>query len=440
LEWRDNSTNNNQKKITMTTIIPQIFAVAEKSILEKFLRYVVIDTQSKEDSVTYPSTPNQWNLIRLLETELKNIGVPKVTVDEYGYVMAEIPSNLPPSKKIPAIGFIAHIDTSPEVSGSDVKPQVIPNYQGGDITLPGDTSVKITMEHNPALTNNIGKTIITSDGTTLLGADNKAGVAVIMALAELLIQHPEILHGDIKIAFTPDEEVGAGTKYFDIKKFGAQFAYTIDGENAAELNKETFSANTAIVTVDGINTHPGTAKNLMINSIRVMAEIIARLPKDMAPETTEHYEPYMHPYVLDGGVAKTSLKLLFRDFKTSGLDDLKIRLKKILDEVNVLYPKAKIDLQIHEAYRNMLEALEKDRRVVDYLWEATLRTGLNPVWRPIRGGTDGSQLSAKGLPTPNIFCGSTGHHSKAEWVSLWEMRQALEVVLNLISIWIEKAN
>lgn len=408
----------------------------EEALLEKFLRYVVIDTQAKEDSETYPSTQKQWDLIKLLEQELKALNV-AVTVDQYGYVMATIPSNV--TSEVPPIGFIAHMDTSPESSGANVKPQIIRNYQGQDIVLSGNPAMIITTAQNQALLNNIGKTIITSDGTTLLGADNKAGVAVIMLLAEILTKHPEIPHGEIKIAFTPDEEVGAGTKYFDLQKFGAYCAYTIDGENAAELNKETFSANLALVTVTGFNTHPGKAKNIMLNAIRVITDIIARMPKDMAPETTEKYEPYMHPYVLEGGVSKASIKILFRDFNTPGLDALKTRLEKIIAEVQALYPQAKIGLEIKEQYRNMVEYFTKDPRVVDYLWDAAERAGLKPFWEPVRGGTDGSQLSAKGLPTPNIFSGSFGHHGVTEWASLWEMGKALETALNLAQIWAEKS-
>lgn len=408
----------------------------EKIILDKFLRYIAIDTQSKEDSPTYPSTQKQWDLIKLLEQELKTLNI-AVTVDQYGYVIATIPSNV--TTKVPTIGFIAHVDTSPDVSGANVKPQIINNYQGNDIVLPGDNSVVIRIDQNPNLKNNIGKTIVTTDGTTLLGADDKAGIAIIMALAEILIQHPEIPHGEIKIAFTPDEEVGAGTKFFDVQKFGAQFAYTIDGENAAELNKETFSADAAVVTVHGINTHPGKAKNVMVNSVRVAADIITRFPKDMLPETTEKYEPYMHPHVIEGGVEKTTIKILFRDFKTSGLSELKKRLEEILAEVRQLHPKAKIELKVNEYYRNMLEHLEKDPRVIDYLWEATEKAELKPFWEPIRGGTDGAQLAIKGLPTPNIFTGSFGHHGKTEWASVWEMAKALETALNLVQVWVEKS-
>lgn len=413
------------------------------TVLDKLLRYVVIDTQSVEDASTYPSTEKQWDLLNLLVRELKDLGVPGVAIDKYGYVTATIPGNLPSSDKaygkVPPIGFIAHVDTSPEVSGANVKPQVIKDYRGGDITLSGDPSVVIRTSENPQLAANVGKTIVTTDGTTLLGADDKAGLAIIMTAVQTLMKDGNIPHGDVKIAFTPDEEVGAGTKFFDIKNFGAAFAYTVDGDTTAELNKETFSANTAIVTAYGRDIHPGSAKNIMVNSIRVISDVIARLPKDVAPETTEGYEPYIHPYVLEGGVAKSSIKILFRDFKTEGLDVLKRRLEKILEEVRSLHPKATIELKIIESYRNMREGVEKDTRVIDYLWEATERSGLQPKWVPIRGGTDGSRLTADGLPTPNIFTGGANYHSRTEWVSLYGMEKSVETVLNLIQIWVEKS-
>jgi tripeptide aminopeptidase len=414
-----------------------------ETVLDKLLRYVVIDTQSVEDSTTYPSTEKQWNLLNLLVKELKDLGVPDVRIDKYGYVTATIPSNLAQSDKafhkVPPIGFIAHVDTSPEVSGANVKPQVIKDYQGGDIVLPGDQSVVIRVSENPHLADNIGKTLVTTDGTTLLGADDKAGLAIIMTAVQTLMRNGRITHGDIRIAFTPDEEVGTGTKFFDLQEFGAKFAYTVDGDVTGELNKETFSANTAIVTVHGRNIHPGTAKNIMVNSIRVISDIIARLPKDMAPETTEGYEPYIHPYVLEGGVGKSSVKILFRDFKTEGLDVLKERLEKILAEVQPMHPKAKIELKIVESYRNMREGVERDPRVLDYLWEATERSGLKPKWVPIRGGTDGSRLTVAGLPTPNIFTGGANYHSRTEWVSVYGMEKSVETVLNLIQIWVEKS-
>jgi tripeptide aminopeptidase len=407
------------------------------TVLEKFLRYVVIDTQSKEDSDAYPSTAKQFDLLNLLAKELKELGVPEVSIDEHGYVMASIPATV--STKTPPIGFIAHVDTSPEVSGANVKPQVIEEYKGGDISLSGDPNIIIRESENPSLKMAIGRTIVTSDGTTLLGADDKAGVAIIMTAVQQLLGDPKIPHGEIKIAFTPDEEVGAGTKFFNIKKFGAQFAYTIDGDTPGELNKETFSANSCIVTVHGRDIHPGSAKNIMVNSVRVISEIIARLPKQMAPETTEGYEPYIHPYVLEGGVGKSTIKILFRDFKTEGLEDLKRIVENVIVEVRTLYPKAKIEMQIIEQYRNMREGLSKDRRVVDYLFEAAKRSGLTPEWTPIRGGTDGSRLTESGLPTPNIFTGGANYHSRTEWVNVWGMEKAVETVLNLAQIWVEKS-
>jgi tripeptide aminopeptidase len=407
------------------------------NVLDKFLRYVAIDTQSKEDSESYPSTAKQFDLLNLLLKELKELGIPQASIDEHGYVIATIPSNV--SKTIPALGFIAHVDTSPEVSGANVKPQIINDYKGGDIVLPGDSDMIIRESENPALKSAIGKMIVTSDGTTLLGADDKAGIAIIMTAVQQLIGNKSIPHGEIKIGFTPDEEVGAGTKFFDIKKFGAQFAYTVDGDTTGELNKETFSANSCVITVYGRDIHPGSAKNIMVNSVRVISDIIARLPKQMAPETTEGYEPYIHPYVLEGGVGKSSIKILFRDFKTSGLDELKKIVEKTVAEVQILYPKAKIEIEVKEQYRNMREGLEKDTRVIDYLFEATKRAGLNPEWTPIRGGTDGSRLTENGLLTPNIFTGGANYHSRTEWVNVWGMEKSIETVLNLIQIWVEKS-
>jgi len=406
-----------------------------ENVLDKFLRYVIIDTQSKEDSESYPSTAKQFDLLNLLVKELKDLRVPKVSIDEYGYVMATIPANV--QKSVPAIGFIAHVDTSPEVSGANVKPHVITMYNGGDIVLSGDPTAVIRESENPALKIAHGKTIVTSDGTTLLGADDKAGLAIIMTAIQSLMDNPNIFHGDIKIGFTPDEEVGAGTKFFDIKKFGARFAYTIDGDTPGELNKETFSANSCLITVYGRDIHPGSAKNIMVNSVRVISDIIARLPKNTAPETTEGYEPYIHPYVLEGGVGKSIIKILFRDFKTEGLDILKKTIEEIVAEVQQMHPKAKIEMQISEQYRNMREELEKDTRVIDYLFEATKRSGLQPEWTPIRGGTDGSRLTENGLPTPNIFTGGANYHSRTEWVNVWGMEKAVETILNLIQIWVD---
>jgi tripeptide aminopeptidase len=406
-----------------------------ETVLDKFLRYVVIDTQSVEDSESYPSTAKQFDLLNLLAKELKDLGVPTVSIDEFGYVIATIPANV--QKNVPVLGFIAHVDTSPEVSGANVKPQIITNYNGGDIVLSGDPAVIIRESENPTLKTALGKMVVTSDGTTLLGADDKAGVAIIMTAVQSLINSPSMKHGEIKIGFTPDEEVGAGTKFFDIKKFDAQFAYTLDGDTTGELNKETFSANSCLITVHGRDIHPGSAKDIMVNSVRVISDIIARLPKDIAPETTEGYEPYIHPYVLEGGVGKSTVKILFRNFKTAGLDDLKKIVEKTVAEVQSMYPKSKIEIQVTEQYRNMREELEKDTRVIDYLFEATERSGLKPEWKPIRGGTDGSRLTENGLPTPNIFTGGANYHSRTEWVNVWGMEKAVEAMLNVIQIWVE---
>lgn len=412
-----------------------------ETVLDKLLRYVVIDTQSQEESETYPSTAKQFDLLKILVTECKQLGLSNVAMDHHGYVTALLPGNLKTGDKargtVPCIGFIAHVDTSPSTTGANVKPQVIKNYQGGDIALPGDPSVVLKDSENPELRNNIGKTIVTTDGTTLLGADDKAGIAIILTAIQHLVHNPSIPHGDIKIAFTPDEEIGAGTKYFDVKEFGAQFAYTVDGDTPGELNKETFSANTAVITVHGRNIHPGTAKGIMVNSIRAMADIITRMPKDTAPETTEGYEPYIHPHHLEGEEAKTTLKILLRDFRTEGLDILKQRLETIINEVRPLHPKASIELTIIESYRNMREGVERDPRVLDCLWEATKRAGLKPQWIPIRGGTDGSRLTSVGLPTPNIFTGGQNYHGKTEWVSVWGMEKSVETVVNLVQVWVE---
>lgn len=410
--------------------------------LDKFLRYAKIDTQSKEDSDQFPSTKKQFDLANLLVKELKEMGLKNAWVDSNCYVTASIPSNLPkdfPGRgKVPAVGFIAHMDTSPEVSGANVKPQIVENYEGGDISLPGDPNFAIRVSENKNLLKCIGHKIVTSDGTTLLGADNKAGVAAIMTAVQTLLNDPDILHGDIKIAFTPDEEIGKGTEKFDLEKFGAKAAYTVDGELPGELNKETFSANSAHVTVLGRDIHPGAAKDIMINSIRATADIISRLPRDMAPETTEGYEPYIHPYTLEASVAKSTLKILFRDFETSGLDDQKKLLEKIIEEVRPLHPKAEIKLEIIEMYRNMREKCDENPLVLECLWEAADRAGAHPYWEPVRGGTDGSKLTEMGLPTPNIFTGGQNFHSRTEWLSVDGMNLAVDTIIELAKIWVEK--
>jgi tripeptide aminopeptidase len=415
----------------------------KETALDRFIRYAKIDTQSNDESQTYPSTTKQYDLLNLLVQELKDIGMKDAEIDQHGYVMATVPGNLAKTDrafgKVPVIGFIAHVDTSPSTSGANVKPQIIESYKGGDVVLPGDNSIVLRVSENPELVQNIGKTIVTTDGTTLLGADDKAGVAIIMTAAQTLINNPSIPHGDIRIAFTPDEEIGAGTKYFDIKKFGAQFAYTVDGDTPGELNKETFSADLATITVHGRNIHPGSAKNIMVNSIRAMADIITRMPKDnTCPETTEGYEPYIHPHHLVGEEAKSTLKILLRDFETPGLDVLKKKLEAIIAEVQSLHPKTRIELTILNQYRNMRDYMGSDSRVLDCMFEATKRSGLEPRWLPIRGGTDGSRLTEKGLPTPNIFTGGQNYHGKTEWLSVYGMEKSVETVVNIAQVWVEK--
>ncbi len=412
--------------------------------LDRFVRYAKIDTQSKEDSETYPSTAKQFDLLNLLVQELRSLGLADVDIDGHGYVMATVPSTLPKTHrahgKVPVIGFVAHVDTSPSASGENVRPQIIRAYPGGDIVLPANPAVVIRAEENPELARNIGKTIVTSDGTTLLGADDKAGIAIIMTAVQTLLGNPALLHGDIRIGFTPDEEVGNGTKFFDLQKFGAVAAYTVDGDTPGELNKETFSANSATITVHGRNIHPGTAKGIMVNSLRALADIIVRLPNDMAPETTEGYEPYIHPHRCEGEEAMSTLKLLLRDFETSGLKVQEEILRRIIADVQPLHPKARIELEIRESYRNMRDGLEKDPRVTDCLWEATRRAGLTPRWVPIRGGTDGSRLTEKGLPTPNIFTGGQNYHGLTEWLSVEAMENAVSTVVNLAQIWVEHSH
>lgn len=411
-----------------------------ETALSRFLRYVRIDTQSRDDAEEYPSTAKQFDLLKLLLGELQEMGLRDAAIDQYGYVMATVPANLPSNhpayRKVPRIGFIAHVDTSPSASGKDVQPQVL-TYGGGDIVLAGDKSIVIRASENPELAKNVGKVIVTSDGTTLLGADDKAGVAIIMTMVQTLMSSPELLHGDIRIGFTPDEEVGNGTKFFDIKKFGAEFAYTVDGDTPGELNKETFSADAATITVIGRNIHPGSAKNIMVNSLRTMADIIIRLPREMAPETTEGYEPYIHPHIMQGEEAKSTLKLLLRDFNTDGLKKQAEMLRSIIKEVQPLHPKATIELAISESYRNMRYWLDKDTRVLDAMWEATKRAGLEPTWVPIRGGTDGSRLTEHGLPCPNIFTGGQNYHGPTEWLSVEGMDASVRTAVHLVQVWPE---
>jgi len=408
------------------------------SCVERFLEYVKYDTQSTEDSDTFPSTPGQFVLLQRLHDDLKALGLDEVSLDTNGYVFATVPATTA-KQNVPVIGFLAHVDTSPEMSGKDVKAIIHENYQGQDLVLPDDPSAVISFAGNPHLAGQTGNDIITASGTTLLGADNKAGVAEIMAAVEYLLTHPEISHGPIRIGFTPDEEVGNGTAHFDVKKFGAHCAYTMDGETLGELQVETFSADSITATFHGFNTHPGFAKGNMINAIKVAANFIGRLPKDgLSPETTEGYEGFVHPYMMDAGVESTSVKLLVRDFTTSKLEEMEKLVEKLALEAIEVYPGSSVEVHVEESYRNMKEVLDDHPDVVENACEAFRRAGLEPRIEPIRGGTDGSRLSFMGLPTPNIFAGEHNFHSRYEWISTSDMHKAVEVIIELCQVWEEQ--
>ena len=406
--------------------------------VERFLEYVKFDTQSREDPDTFPSTPGQIVLLQRLYDELKALGLSDVTLDPHGYVFATVPAtSLKPD--VPVIGFLAHVDTSPEMSGQGVKAIIHENYNGQDLVLPDDPSAVIAFEGNPHLAGQIGNDIITASGTTLLGADNKAGVAEIMSAVEYLLSHPEISHGPVRIGFTPDEEVGNGTAYFDVEQFGAYCAYTVDGETLGELQVETFSADSITVTFHGFNTHPGFAKGKMVNAIKVAAGFITRLPvESLSPETTGGYEGFVHPYVMDAGVETTTVKLLVRDFETSKLLDMERLVKRLATEAVADYPGSSVEVNVEESYRNMKEVLDHHPDVVENACEAFRRAGLEPRIEPIRGGTDGSRLSFMGLPTPNIFAGEHNFHSRYEWISTSDMHKAVEVIIELCQVWEER--
>jgi tripeptide aminopeptidase len=409
-------------------------------VLERFLRYARIDTQSAEDVAAVPSTRKQLDLARLLARELKALGVPRVRLDARGYVMAALPGNLPRSHpahgRVARVGLVAHLDTSPAASGAGVRPQVL-TYRGGDLVLPGDREVVIRAAENPALAAEVGRRIVTTDGTTLLGADDKAGIAVIMALAEELRRPGAPLHGPVRIAFTPDEEVGKGTSHFDLRRFDAEVAYTLDGDGTGELNRETFSADGAVITVHGRSIHPGQAKGVMVNALKALADVVVRLPRELSPEATEGHQPFIHPHGASGEEGRATLKLLLRDFETEGLARQRALLERILEEVRSLHPGARLDLAVTESYRNMKAGLEREPRVTAALEEATRRAGVEPRWAPIRGGTDGSRLTAMGLPTPNLFAGGHNFHGPTEWLSVHGLEASLATARHLLQVWVE---
>ena len=407
------------------------------SVLDRFLRYVSFDTQSSETSTTYPSTPGQLVLLRALVDELQALGVRDAAMDVHGYVMATIPATTTKTT-VPVIGFVAHVDTSPEMSGAGVRPIVHRAYDGRDLVLPDDPTAVLRVADTPYLGECLGHDIVTASGTTLLGADNKSGVAEIMTAAAYLMAHPEIPHGTIRLAFTPDEEVGHGTDHFDVARFGARYAYTMDGGQRGELEYESFSADAMTVTFRGFNTHPGYARGRMVNAIKLAARFIDRLPPDrLSPETTSDRDGFVHPYVVQASVDRTSVKLLLRDFDTAELARRAAWLRALAQEVVDTVPGAAVDVETQTQYRNMREVLDQHPLVVAHARQAITRVGLTPRERPIRGGTDGSRLSFRGLPTPNLFAGEQNFHSRLEWVSVQDMEKAVEVIVELAKVWEE---
>ena len=405
---------------------------------ERFLRYVQVDTQSDPQSKSNPSTEKQKDLSNILAEELKQLGLDDAHTDDWGYVYATIPSTA--EKKVPVICFCAHIDTAPDCSGTDVKPIVHKNYQGQDIVLPDDETQVLRTSEYPYLATKIGNDIITASGKTLLGSDDKAGVAAIMDLANFLMTNKAVKHGDIKILFTPDEEVGRGTEKVDLKKLGADFAYTLDGGDAGSLEDETFSADAVQVIIHGVSAHPGYAKGKMINAMKIAGEILAALPKDrLSPESTEGKRGFIHPVRLEGVAEKCTIDFIIRDFETKGLQKKEDYLRTQIEELMRLYPKASFEYKVTEQYRNMKEILLLHPEVVNYAKEAIKRAGLKVKMESIRGGTDGSRLSFMGLPCPNLFAGEQAIHSKLEFISVQDMNKAVETMVHLVSIWTEKS-
>ncbi len=405
--------------------------------VDRFLKYAKYDTQSDDNSETFPSTEKQKILAKDLAEELRELGLTDATMDDYGYVMATLPSNT--DKDVPVIGFIAHLDTSPAVSGENVNPIIHKNYKGGDILLPKE-NVVIPAADNPDLAKMIGYDIITSDGSTLLGADNKCGVAEIIDAVNYLITHPEVKHGTIKICFTPDEEVGRGTEKFDVNKFGAKYAYTVDGQTRGEVEAETFSADSMSFAFYGRNIHPGYAKGKMINSVKVASEFINSLPKDrLSPETTSGREGYVHCTDFKGNEEQSILKFIIRDFEQEKLKEYEDYLKELAEQACKKFPGSKVTIKVNEQYRNMKYILKDHPQVTDNALEAMKRLGIESIMSPIRGGTDGARLSFMGLPTPNIFAGEHSFHSKTEWVAIQDMEMAVMVIVEICKIWEEKA-
>ncbi len=410
-------------------------------VLNRFLRYVRIHTTSQEDIDEIPSTKRQFDLAHLLVTELQEIGLKDASVDNHCYVIATLSSNLPQdlTDKVPTLCLLAHMDTSPEEPGENVKPQIIRNYDGGDIILPSNPDLIISPQETPSLKKFIGSDIVTSDGTTLLGGDDKAGIAVIMTTIKALVSNPSIKHGTIKIVFTPDEEVGHGVDALDVEALGADIGYTIDGDEMGVLESETFNAAGGTIIIKGFNFHPGYAKDKLVNALRTMGDILLQFPESQAPETTEKMEGYYHVYEATGSVNEAKIRFILRDFDSDKLDQKMQNVRDIVNLMKERYPKAKIDLDLKKQYKNMKYQLDKVPHVIEYAEEAIKRAGVDVIRKPVRGGTDGARLSYMGLPTPNIFAGSINFHSKKEFVPVIAMEKSIETILNLIQIYVEKS-
>jgi len=411
----------------------EVSAEEREQLLQRFLRYVQVDTRSSDDSTTYPTTPGQWDLLRMLQGELEALGLRDVELDgTYGYVFATLPGSV---KGAPVIGLLSHVDTYPSTPGAGVKPQIVHRYDGKDLVLPGDPSQVITLENTPALADCKGHTLVTTDGTTLLGADDKAGIAEIMTMLDWFRRHPEIPHGDVRILFTPDEETGQGVRYVDAARFGCSCAYTVDGSLLGEIEAETFSGDAATVTVTGYDIHPGLAKGKMKNAVRAAADFITRLPEDRLPETTEEREPYLHPLALSGEVGKVVVKFILRAFDEEQLMARGEDVRRVAALTQKDWPGVTFDVAITPSYRNMKVVLDRHPRVLALAMEAVRKAGIEPHEGYIRGGTDGSALSHKGIPTPNIFDGALNYHGYKECVSLDWMAKACETLRHLVYLW-----
>ncbi|GIN64180.1 peptidase T [Robertmurraya siralis] len=409
----------------------------KQKLMERLIRYAKVDTQSNEDSTTCPSTSGQLELANMLVEELKAIGMSEVTMDENGYVMATLPANT--EKNVATIGFLAHVDTATDFTGAGVNPQIVENYDGNEIILNEELNVILSPQDYPNLKKYIGHTLITTDGTTLLGADNKAGIAEIMTALEYLLAHPEIEHGKVRVAFTPDEEIGRGPHKFDVKAFNAKYAYTMDGGPLGQLQYESFSAAYAKITFKGNNIHPGTAKGKMINSGKMAMEFNGKLPANEAPEYTEGYEGFYHLLSVNGDVEQTTLYYIIRDFDRDNFNQRKETIVNIVEELRGKYGQDKVILDMNDQYYNMREKIEPVMEIVDIAHEAMTNLGIEPVIEPVRGGTDGSQLSYMGLPTPNIFTGGENYHGKFEYISVDNMEKATKVMIEILRLFEEKA-